>query len=119
MAVSDPIADMLTKIRNASQAKHEKVDVTASNLAQGQTQVLVAVVLDEENDFIDCDHLTAQRGSGYMTLNLQQNNKVEERRAKLQILCEYKGATGVYNLTIVQRATHNNEDPFFNDEIEW
>ena len=32
MAVSDPIADMLTKIRNASQAKHEKVDVTASNL---------------------------------------------------------------------------------------
>ena len=32
MAVSDPIADMLTKIRNASQAKHEKVDITASNL---------------------------------------------------------------------------------------
>ena len=32
MAVSDPIADMLTKIRNASQAKHEKVDVTASKL---------------------------------------------------------------------------------------
>ena len=32
MAVSDPIADMLTKIRNASQAKHEKVDVAASNL---------------------------------------------------------------------------------------
>ena len=32
MAVSDPIADMLTKIRNASQAKHEKVDVSASNL---------------------------------------------------------------------------------------
>ena len=25
MAQSDPIADMLTKIRNASQAKHEKV----------------------------------------------------------------------------------------------
>ncbi len=32
MAVSDPIADMLTKIRNASMAKHEKVDVSASNL---------------------------------------------------------------------------------------
>ena len=26
MAQSDPIADMLTKIRNASQAKHEKVE---------------------------------------------------------------------------------------------
>ena len=77
------------------------------------------VVLDEENNFIDCDHLTAQRGSGYMTLNLQQNNTIDARKAKLQILCEYKGATGVYNLTIVQRATHNNEDPFLNDEIEW
>lgn len=32
MAISDPVADMLTKIRNASLAKHEKVDVTTSNL---------------------------------------------------------------------------------------
>ncbi len=32
MAISDPVADMLTKIRNASLAKHEKVDVTTSKL---------------------------------------------------------------------------------------
>ena len=32
MALSDPVADMLTKIRNASQAKHEKVDVANSKL---------------------------------------------------------------------------------------
>ena len=32
MAVSDPVADMLTKIRNASQAKQEKVDVSNSTL---------------------------------------------------------------------------------------
>ena len=32
MAVSDPIADMLTKIRNASQAKHEKVDISTSKM---------------------------------------------------------------------------------------
>jgi len=32
MAVSDPIADMLTKVRNASQAKHEKVDISASKM---------------------------------------------------------------------------------------
>lgn len=30
MAISDPVADMLTKIRNASLAKHEKVDVPSS-----------------------------------------------------------------------------------------
>jgi small subunit ribosomal protein S8 len=32
MSVTDPIADMLTKIRNAGMAKHEKVDVPTSKL---------------------------------------------------------------------------------------
>lgn len=32
MSVSDPIADMLTKVRNAVRARHEKVDVPASKL---------------------------------------------------------------------------------------
>lgn len=32
MSVSDPIADMLTKIRNASLAKFEKVDITPSKI---------------------------------------------------------------------------------------
>lgn len=32
MSVSDPIADMLTKIRNASAAGHEKVDIMASRI---------------------------------------------------------------------------------------
>jgi small subunit ribosomal protein S8 len=32
MAVTDPVADMLTKIRNASKAKFEKVDITTSKL---------------------------------------------------------------------------------------
>jgi small subunit ribosomal protein S8 len=32
MAISDPVADMLTQIRNASMAKHEKVEIPASNM---------------------------------------------------------------------------------------
>jgi small subunit ribosomal protein S8 len=32
MSVSDPIADMLTKVRNAVHARHEKVDVPVSKL---------------------------------------------------------------------------------------
>lgn len=32
MAVSDPVADMLTKIRNANRARHEKVDVSTSKM---------------------------------------------------------------------------------------
>ncbi len=32
MAISDPVADMLTKIRNASMAKHEKVEIPSSKM---------------------------------------------------------------------------------------
>jgi small subunit ribosomal protein S8 len=32
MSISDPVADMLTKIRNAGMAKHEKVDIPSSKL---------------------------------------------------------------------------------------
>ena len=32
MSVSDPVADMLTKVRNASMARHEKVDIATSRM---------------------------------------------------------------------------------------
>ena len=38
MQITDAIADMLTRIRNASSAKHESVDIPASNL-KSQLQV--------------------------------------------------------------------------------
>lgn len=40
MAVSDPVADMLTKIRNASLARFERVDVTTSKLKLEIVKVL-------------------------------------------------------------------------------
>ena len=50
MSFTDPIADMLTRIRNASSARHEKVVVPASRL-----KVRIAEVLREEGfikDFV-------------------------------------------------------------------
>ena len=41
MQISDTIADMLTRIRNANSAKHESVDVPASNLKKAIAQILV------------------------------------------------------------------------------
>ncbi len=41
MSVSDPIADMLTCIRNACQAGHKRVDVPASRLKENVVKVLV------------------------------------------------------------------------------
>lgn len=40
MSMTDPIADMLTRIRNATQAGHRKVDIPASNLKRNIAQVL-------------------------------------------------------------------------------
>ena len=41
MQITDPIADFLTRIRNANAAKHETVDVPASNLKKAMAQILV------------------------------------------------------------------------------
>lgn len=41
MQITDPVADMLTRIRNANSAKHESVDVPASNLKKAMAQILV------------------------------------------------------------------------------
>ena len=41
MHITDPVADMLTRIRNASSAKHETVDVPASNLKKAIAEILL------------------------------------------------------------------------------
>ena len=41
MQISDVIADMLTRIRNANDAKHETVDVPASTLKKSIAQILL------------------------------------------------------------------------------
>ena len=41
MQITDPVADMLTRIRNANTAKHESVDVPASNLKKAIAQILL------------------------------------------------------------------------------
>ncbi len=41
MQITDTIADMLTRIRNANSAKHESVDIPASNMKKAIAQILV------------------------------------------------------------------------------
>jgi len=41
MQISDVIADMLTRIRNANAAKHEKVDIPNSNMKRAIAQILL------------------------------------------------------------------------------
>ena len=41
MQITDTIADLLTRIRNASSAKHDSVDIPASNMKKAIVQILV------------------------------------------------------------------------------
>lgn len=41
MNITDPIADMLTRIRNASSAKHDTVDIPGSNMKKSIAQILL------------------------------------------------------------------------------
>ena len=42
MQMSDVIADMLTRIRNANNAKHETVDIPASNMKKSIAEILLS-----------------------------------------------------------------------------
>lgn len=41
MNITDPIADLLTRVRNASTAKHDTVDIPASNMKKAIAKILV------------------------------------------------------------------------------
>lgn len=53
MVVNDPIADMLTRIRNAQIAKHDAVVLPASNTKKAIAKILLAEGYVKSVDFID------------------------------------------------------------------
>lgn len=53
MPVTDPVADMLTRIRNALVAKHETVDVPASNLKKAIAQIMLSEGFIKGCDVVD------------------------------------------------------------------
>jgi small subunit ribosomal protein S8 len=62
MSVTDPIADYLTRIRNAAKAKHKKVDIPSTNLKVELSKLLL------DNDYIQ--HYTVHEESGKKTLRI-------------------------------------------------
>ena len=53
MAMSDPIADMLTRIRNANTAKHDTVDVPASKMKISIAEILLNEGYIKAFDIVD------------------------------------------------------------------
>ena len=53
MTVSDPIADMLTRIRNANTAKHDTVDIPSSKMKVAIADILVDEGYISKYDIVD------------------------------------------------------------------
>ena len=69
MHITDPIADMLTRIRNANSARHDTVDVPASNMKKSIAQIL----LDE--GYIKSYQIVDDGTQGVIHINLKYNGK--------------------------------------------
>ncbi len=91
MQITDPVADMLTRIRNANSAKHDTVDVPASNLKKAIAQIL----LDE--GYIKAFNITEEGVQGNIHITLKYVGKKEKvisglRRVSKPGLRVYAGA---------------------------
>ena len=67
MTMSDPIADMLTRIRNANTAKHDTVDVPASKMKISIAEILLKEGYIKNFEVVDVDnfksiHITMKYG---------------------------------------------------------
>ena len=69
MQISDVIADMLTRIRNASNAKHETVDVPASNMKKAIADILL------EEGYIKAVSVIEDGKQGVIRITLKYDGK--------------------------------------------
>jgi len=67
MQITDPIADMLTRIRNANAAKHATVDIPASNMKKAIAEILL------EEGYIKNFQLVNDGGQGVIKVTLKYN----------------------------------------------
>ena len=71
MAMTDPIADMLTRVRNANNAKHADVTVPASNIKKSIANILLEEGYIKNVEFIDDN----KQGMIKITLKYDENNE--------------------------------------------
>lgn len=65
MQITDPVADMLTRIRNANSARHDTVDIPASNMKKAIAEILL------EEGYIKNFQFIADGGQGVLRVALK------------------------------------------------
>ena len=90
MHITDPIADMLTRIRNANSARHDTVDVPASNMKKSIAQILLDEGYIKSYQIVD----DGTQGTIHITLKYYGEDKVINglRRVSKPGLRVYVGA---------------------------
>jgi len=78
MHITDPIADMLTRLRNANSARHDTVDIPASNMKKS-----IAAILLEEG-YIKNYQLVDDGGQGIIRIALKYNTGNEKALSGLR-----------------------------------
>jgi small subunit ribosomal protein S8 len=68
MTMTDPVADYLTRLRNAVQARHKRLDIPASNLKRDLTKLLVA------HKFISSYTEIKETAQGVLRIQLKYND---------------------------------------------
>ena len=71
MQITDPIADLLTRIRNANSAKHESVDVPASNMKKAIVEIL------KEEGYIKGYTVKEDDKQGVITITLKYTDNMQ------------------------------------------
>ena len=69
MVITDPIADMLTRIRNATSARHTTVDVPTSGMKRAIAQILV------DEGYIKAFELVDDGAQGMIHITLKSNKE--------------------------------------------
>ena len=70
MNTTDPIADMLTRIRNANTSKHKTVDIPASNMKLG-----IAEILFKEGYIKSFEEIKDENNQGTIRITLKYDEK--------------------------------------------
>ncbi len=70
MITTDPIADMLTRIRNANSSKHKTVDVPASNM-----KLAIAEILLNEGYIKSFEEIKVENNQGIIRITLKYDEK--------------------------------------------
>ena len=70
MITTDPIADMLTRIRNANSSKHKTVDIPASNM-----KLAIAKILLDEGYIKSIEEINSDNNQGIIRITLKYDEK--------------------------------------------